>query len=99
MDEPVSVHYITLKIAFFTGIEDPENHLTTFNDQMILSGGTDGIQYKMFMGTFIGTSLQWFSGILDGLITSFSQFSTMFREKFSANKVNRTRTYDLINVR
>jgi len=31
MDEPVPVHYITSKIAFFTGIEDPENHLNTFN--------------------------------------------------------------------
>jgi len=99
MDEPVSAHYITLKISFFTGIEDPENHLTAFNAQMILSGGTDGFQYKIFMGTFTCTSLQWFSGILDGQIISFSQFSTMFREQFSANKVKCPRTYDLIGVR
>jgi len=43
MDEPMPPHYITPKIAFFTGIEDPENHLMAFNAQMIISGGTDAI--------------------------------------------------------
>jgi len=57
MDKPVSVHYITPKIPFFTGIEDPENHLMTFNAQMIIFGGTNAIQCKMFMGTFTGTTL------------------------------------------
>ena len=57
VDEPVSAHYITPKIAFFTGIEDPENHLTTFNAQMIISRGTNVVRYKMFMGTFTGTTL------------------------------------------
>jgi len=53
----------------------------------------------MFMGTFTGTTLQWFSGILDGHITSFSQFSTVFREKFSANKVKPPRIYDIFSVK
>jgi len=87
MDELVPAHYITPKIAFFHRDKDPKNHLTTFNARMIISGGTNVIQCKMFMATFTGTTLQWFSGILDGQIASFSQFSTMFREQFSANKV------------
>ena len=36
MDEPVPPHYIMPKIAFFMGVEDPENHLMTFNAQMII---------------------------------------------------------------
>ena len=43
MDEPVLAHYITPKISFFTGTKNPENHLTTFNSQMIIFGGTDAI--------------------------------------------------------
>ena len=66
---------------------------------MIISGGTDVIRCKMFMGTFTGTTLQWFSGIPDGQITSFSQFSRMFREQFSINKVKPPRLYDLFCVR
>jgi len=53
----------------------------------------------MFMGTFTGTTLPWFSGIPDGHITSFSQFSMMFREQFSASSVKPPRMYDLFGVR
>jgi len=99
MDESMPPHYITPKIAFFTRIEDPEIHLTTFNAQMIISGGSDAIRCKMFMGNFIGKTLQWFSGIPDGQITSFPQFSKMFREQFPVNKVKPPRLYDLFSVR
>jgi len=43
MDEPLPPHYITPKIAFFLGVEDPENHLTKFMAQMIIFGGLDAI--------------------------------------------------------
>jgi len=52
---------------------------------MIISGGTYTMQCKMFMGTFIGTALQWFCGLPDGQITSFDKFSELFREQFSIN--------------
>ena len=39
MDEPVPPHYITPKIALFTGVEDLENHLKAFKAQRILFGG------------------------------------------------------------
>jgi len=66
---------------------------------MIVSGGADTIRYKMFMSTFTGTALQWFSGLPDGCITSFAQFSRLFREQFSVNQVKPLMLYDLFNVR
>jgi len=71
MDEPVPPHYITPKITLFTSVEYSENHLKAFGAQMILSGGSDAIRCKMFMSTFPGTTLQWFSGVLDDHMTSF----------------------------
>jgi len=62
MDEPMPPYYITPKIVFFFGVEDPESHRKAFRAQMIISGGFDAIRYKMHMGTFTGTTLQWFSG-------------------------------------
>ena len=50
MDEPVPTHYVAPKITF-TGVEDPESHLTAFNAQMIILGGSDAVRCKMFMGT------------------------------------------------
>jgi len=99
MKEPVSQHYITPKISLFSGVEDPESHLKEFQAQMIIFGGSDAIRCKMLMDTFTRTTLQWFSGIPDGHITSFPQFSRMFKEQFSANKVNPPRLYDLLNVK
>jgi len=45
MDELVPLHYITPKIVF-TGVEDLENHLTTFNAHMIVFGGTKAIKCR-----------------------------------------------------
>jgi len=70
MDAAIPAIYITPKITF-TGVEDPESHLTVFNAHMIISGGTDAIHCKMFMCTLTGTTLQWFVGLLDGHITFF----------------------------
>jgi len=95
----VPPHYVTPKIASFTGVQDPENHLKALKAQMILFGGSNAIQCKMFMSTFTGTALQWFSGIPDGCITSFPQLSRMFKDQFSANKVNPPRLCDMFNVR
>jgi len=76
MDELVPPHYITPKISSFTWVEDPKNHLTTFNAQMIVSGGADAIRCKMFMNTFTSTTLQWFSELPDGhLFRSILQIS------------------------
>ena len=75
MKEFVPPHYITPKIDFFSSVGDPESHLKAFRNQMIFFGGLDAIRCKMLMGTFTGIALQCFSGILDGHITSFPQFS------------------------
>ena len=98
MDEPVPVHYVASKIMF-TGVEDPETHLTTFNAQMIISGGSDAIRCKMFMSTFTGTTIQWFSGLPNGHIISFAQFAKPFKEQFYTNRVKPPVLYDLFNVR
>jgi len=97
MDEPVLVHYVAPKIAF-TGVEDPESHLTAFNAQMIISGGSDAMRCKIFMGTFTGTTIQWFSGLPDDHISSFAHFAKLFREQFDTNQVKPPVLYDLFNV-
>jgi len=98
MDALVPPHYITPKIVF-TGGEDPENHLTTFNAQMIIYGGTNAVYCKMFMGTFTGTTLQWFSVLPDDHITSFDQFYELFREQFSVNQTKPPISFDLFSVK
>jgi len=78
-DTPIPASVVPVK-AFFTGVEDPEAHLTTFHTQMMLSGGSDVVYCKMFVSTLQGTVLEWFVSLPTGHITNFKQFSKIFVE-------------------
>jgi len=81
MDTVIPSSFMVSKITF-TGVEDLEAHITAFHTQMIILGRIDVMHCKQFMGTFSGTALDWFISLPDGHITSFDQFSTLFREQF-----------------
>jgi len=98
MDPIIPTNFITPKIVF-TGVEDLETNLTTFNAQMMISGGPDVMHCKIFMGTFTSTTLQWFVGLPDGHITSFDQFSGLFREQFIFNQAQPPVSFDLFGIK
>jgi len=56
MNVVIPTNFMTPKITF-TGIEDPEAHITAFHTQMMISDGTNAMHYKLFMGTFSSTTL------------------------------------------
>jgi len=80
MDIVIPATFMGPKVSF-TGLEDPEAHLTTFHTQMMLSGGSDAMHCKLFMSTLTGTTLDWFVSLIDRHITSFEKFSTLFKEQ------------------
>ncbi|XP_068503756.1 uncharacterized protein [Phaseolus vulgaris] len=85
--------------ASFTGVEDPETHLTAFHTQMMLSGGSDAVYCKLFMSTLSGIALEWFVSLPDGHITSLQQFSKLFMEQYIVNRAPLVVSYDLFDVR
>ncbi|XP_068463522.1 uncharacterized protein [Phaseolus vulgaris] len=85
--------------ALFTGVEDPETHLTAFHTQMMLFGGSDAVYCKLFMSTLNGIALEWFVSLPDGHITSFQQFSKLFMEQYIVNRASPVVSYDLFDVR
>jgi len=56
MDTVVPANTVAVK-ASFTGMEDPEAHLTAFHTQMMLSGGSDVVYCKVLMSTLSGIVL------------------------------------------
>jgi len=94
LDAVTLASFITPKIIFI-GTKDLEAHLTTFNAQMMILGGTNTMHCKMFMGTL---TLRWFVGLLDDHITSFDQFSELFREQFILNQAQPPVSFDLFGV-
>jgi len=83
----------------FTGIEDPEAHLTAFHTQMMLVGGSDAVRCKLFMSTLTGMVMDWFVSLPEGHITSFTQLSQLFREQYLANRAPPPVLYDLFDVK
>ena len=97
-DTPIPTSVVPVK-AVFTGVEDPEAHLTTFHMQMMLSGGSDAVYCKMFVSTLQGTALEWFVSLPTGHITNFQQFSKIFVEQYIVNKAPPRVSYDLFDIR
>jgi len=58
----------------FTGMEDPEAHLTVFHTQMMLVGDSDAVRCKLFMSTLTGMAMDWFISLPDGHITLSHSF-------------------------
>jgi len=69
--EAVIPHTFVGPKVSFTGMEDPEAHLT-FHTQMMLVGGSDAMRCKLFMSTLTGMAMNWFISLPDGHITSFA---------------------------
>ena len=78
MDTVLPTTSLSPKVTF-TGVEDPEAHLTTFHTQMMLTGGSDVVYCKLLMSTLAGAALKWFVNLPDEHITTFDQFATLFR--------------------
>ena len=85
--------------AIFTGMEDPEAHLTAFHTQMVLVGGSGAARCKLFMSTLTGMTMDWFISLPNGYITSFQQLSQLFREQYLANRAPPPVSYDIFNVK
>jgi len=84
--------------ASFTGVEDPEAHLTAFHTQMMLSGGSNAVYCKMFMSTLSGIAMEWFVSLPEGHVTSFHQFSKLFTNQYIVNRAPSVVSYDLFDV-
>jgi len=98
MDNVIPAMFMGPKVTFI-GVEDPEAHITVFHTQIMLLGSSDAVYYKLFMSTLAGTVLDWFVSLPDEHITSFDQFTTLFREQYIVNRAPPPISYDLFDVR
>ena len=98
MDVVLPATSMGLKVTF-TGVKDPEAHLTAFHTQMMLTGGSDVVYCKLFMSTLEGATLEWFVSLLDEHITTFDQFATLFRKQYLINRAPPPISYDVFDIK
>jgi len=98
MDAVIPATFVGPKVTF-TGLEDPEAHLTVFHTQMMLVGGSDAVICKLFMSTLVGIAMDWFISLPDGHVTSFPQLTKLFRAQYIANRAPPPNSYELFDIR
>ncbi|XP_027915626.1 uncharacterized protein LOC114175066 [Vigna unguiculata] len=99
MEEAIPPHFLIPKVSPFTGEGDPEAHLKAFRAQMLISGGSDVVRCKMFVGTFSGSALKWFGKLPNAAIPSFPVFSRLFLERFAVNRPKQLQIADMFDMK
>ncbi|KAL0367553.1 UNVERIFIED_CONTAM: hypothetical protein Sradi_3645400 [Sesamum radiatum] len=81
----------TSAITEYDGAADPMEHLSRFENAVLLHRYTDGIKCRVFVTTFAGAAQQWFNQLLEGAIGRFQEFHSLFLHQFaSSRKVRKT---------
>ncbi|VFR01694.1 unnamed protein product [Cuscuta campestris] len=73
----------------FTGKEDPEIHLDSFNQSATMNGCTDDEKCLLFFQTLRNRATEWFNKLRPGSIDSFSDLASKFKAKFQENCTKR----------
>ncbi|CAL1406856.1 unnamed protein product [Linum trigynum] len=83
----------------YNGTTDPEDHLSSFEILMPLIGASDATMCKILPATLGGDARQWYSQLHNGIINNFTEFSTLFRCKFYAQKRQAVSINQLMNTK
>ncbi|VFQ93487.1 unnamed protein product [Cuscuta campestris] len=73
----------------FTGKEDPEIHLDSFNQSATMNGCTDEEKCLLFFQTLRNRATEWFNKLRPGSIDSFNDLASKFKAKFQENCTKR----------
>ncbi|VFQ66018.1 unnamed protein product [Cuscuta campestris] len=73
----------------FTGKEDPEIYLDSFNQSATMNGCTDEEKCLLFFQTLRNRATEWFNKLRPGSIDSFSDLASKFKAKFQKNCTKR----------
>ncbi|VFQ60946.1 unnamed protein product [Cuscuta campestris] len=73
----------------FTGKEDPEIHLDSFNQSATMNDCTDEEKCLLFFQTLRNRATEWFNKLRPGSIDSFSDLASKFKAKFQENCTKR----------
>ncbi|XP_019181683.1 PREDICTED: uncharacterized protein LOC109176746 [Ipomoea nil] len=68
---------------------DPEVHINTYYDNMLMMAVTDFVMCRAFYSTLSGRAGEWFRTLQPGSISDFASLATKFTRKFVTSKVVR----------
>ncbi|KAL0463148.1 UNVERIFIED_CONTAM: hypothetical protein Slati_0202400 [Sesamum latifolium] len=99
MADELSLNCRTPAIAEYDGTADPMEHLSRFENAVLLHRYTDGIKCRVFVTTFARAAQQWFNQLPVGAIGSFQEFCSLFLHQFASSRKLRKTELSLFVVR
>ncbi|XP_074266296.1 uncharacterized protein LOC141588768 [Silene latifolia] len=77
-------------MTLFDGTTDPCDHISQFKQKMMVTTATgaskEACMCKGFGSTLTGAALQWFVGLPNGTISSFTDLVNAFNQQFSSSR-------------
>ncbi|RDX65360.1 hypothetical protein CR513_55986, partial [Mucuna pruriens] len=98
-ETPIPPSFREIVVEPFDGTQDPRAHLQAFQTQMYISGGSDQLSCKLFLGTLRGVAMQWMATLPARSIRTFGELAGSFVSQFAANKVKKLEVADLFDVK
>ncbi|XP_074299130.1 uncharacterized protein LOC141630164 [Silene latifolia] len=90
------------KMTLFDGTADPCDHISQFKQKMMVTAATgaskEACMCKGFGSTLTGAALQWFVGLPNGAIGSFSDLVNAFNQQFSSSRRTPKQPSDLYRI-
>ena len=74
--------FVILSFAMYDGSSDPYDHMSHFNQAMILNVENDQLLYKVFPASLKGPALAWFHKLPRGSLNSFDELWATFVSQY-----------------
>ncbi|KAL0370771.1 UNVERIFIED_CONTAM: hypothetical protein Sangu_0395200 [Sesamum angustifolium] len=84
MADELPMNYRTPAIAEYDGTTDPQEHLSRFENAILLHRYTNGIKCRVSVTTFARATQQWFNQLPPTVIGSFEEFRSLFLHQFGS---------------
>ncbi|KAL0317403.1 UNVERIFIED_CONTAM: hypothetical protein Sangu_2154600 [Sesamum angustifolium] len=86
MANELFVNCCTPAIAEYEGTTDPQEHLSCFENAVLLDRYTNDIKCRVFVTTFARAAQQWFNQLPPTVIGSFQEFCSLFLHQFASSR-------------
>ncbi|XP_062158607.1 uncharacterized protein LOC133866058 [Alnus glutinosa] len=94
----LSEKFKVLEIPFYTGLEDPVEHLDNFRAHMDLHRTPEMVACRAFPLTLSGNARDWFRSLPPNSIRHFEDLGRMFLTQFMAGRVRRKPSESLMSL-
>ncbi|KAL0400326.1 UNVERIFIED_CONTAM: hypothetical protein Sradi_2375900 [Sesamum radiatum] len=99
MADELPMNCRTPAIAEYDGSTNPQEHLSRFENVVLLYRYIDGNKCRVFVTTFARAAQQWFNQLSLAMIGSFREFCSLFLHQFACSRKHQKTELSLFFIR